>query len=182
MDITWDFAFYTEISISVVTLISAWLIGNKSVWGQRIGLAANACWWFYVIFFQRWGLAPMQIVFTIMSIRNLIKWEKEEKKIDLVKKGDEKMDKFSAIVLHGIAKDEENGEESIIVLIVDNDINKLKDFLVTLFVGGKLDSEQHLNLDYADLEFSFPPPFFGFVTTFNYKFVTIFFLGSSFYT
>lgn len=70
-------ATITELSISVITLISAWFIGNKSVWGQRLGLAANLAWWFYVIAFGRWGLAPMQLFFTVLTIRNLIKWEKE---------------------------------------------------------------------------------------------------------
>lgn len=68
----------TEISISVITLASAWLIGNKSVWGQRLGLLANLCWWFYVLAFKRYGLIPMETVFTIMTVRNLIKWEKEK--------------------------------------------------------------------------------------------------------
>lgn len=78
MDIPLDPAFYTEISISVVTLASAWLIGNKNVWGQRLAVLANMGWWFYVIAFERWGLVPMQAVFTIINIRNLVKWEKEK--------------------------------------------------------------------------------------------------------
>ncbi len=67
----------TEFLISTITLVSAWFIGNKNVWGQRLGLGANLAWWFYVIAFQRWGLAPMEVVFTAMCVRNLIKWEKE---------------------------------------------------------------------------------------------------------
>jgi len=73
-----DAATITEILISIVTLISAWFIGNKNVWGQRLGLLANLCWWFYVIAFKRYGLVPMEAFFTILSIRNLIKWEKEK--------------------------------------------------------------------------------------------------------
>lgn len=69
----------TEFLISTITLVSAWYIGDKNVWGQRLGLLANMAWWFYVIAFGRWGLAPMEVVFTIMCIRNLIKWEKEAK-------------------------------------------------------------------------------------------------------
>lgn len=69
----------TEILISIITLISAWFIGNKNVWGQRIGLLANLAWWFYVLAFKRYGLVPMEIFFTIMCIRNLIKWEKESR-------------------------------------------------------------------------------------------------------
>jgi hypothetical protein len=72
-------ATVTELLISVITLISAWYIGNKSVWGQRLGLLTNFCWWFYVVAFHRYGLVPMEIFFTIMCVRNLIKWEREAK-------------------------------------------------------------------------------------------------------
>jgi len=70
-------ATIVELSISVITLASAWFIGNKSVWGQRLGLLANLGWWFYVFAFKRWGFVPMEIFFTAMCIRNLVKWEKE---------------------------------------------------------------------------------------------------------
>lgn len=69
----------TELSISIVTLLSAWFIGNKNVWGQRLAMAANVGWWFYIIAFGRWGLVPMEIGFTFIVLRNLIKWEKEAK-------------------------------------------------------------------------------------------------------
>ncbi len=66
-----------ELLISTITIASAWLIGNKSVWGQRLGLSANICWWLYVLIYHRWGFIPTEIFFTIISIRNIIKWEKE---------------------------------------------------------------------------------------------------------
>jgi hypothetical protein len=68
----------TELIISAVTLASGWYIGNKNVWGQRLALIANVGWWFYIIAFQHWGLVPMEIGFTAIVIRNLIKWEKEK--------------------------------------------------------------------------------------------------------
>ena len=71
-------ATQVELAISVITIAAAWMIGNKSVWGQRLGLLANLSWWFYVIMFQRWGLVPMEMMFTVIQIRNLIKWEKEK--------------------------------------------------------------------------------------------------------
>lgn len=68
-----------ELLISTVTIVSAWFIGNKSVWGQRLGLLANICWWLYVVIYHRWGFIPTEIFFTIITIRNLVKWEKEAK-------------------------------------------------------------------------------------------------------
>lgn len=67
-----------ELMISVITIVSAWLIGNKSVWGQRLGLLANLCWWAYVLIYRRYGLIPMEAMFTIIMVRNVIKWEKEK--------------------------------------------------------------------------------------------------------
>ena len=34
-----------ELALSAVSLASGWYIGNKSVWGQRLALLANALWW-----------------------------------------------------------------------------------------------------------------------------------------
>jgi len=68
----------TEILISIITLIATWFTGNKSVWGPRLGLVANICWWFYVVTFRRYGLIPMEAFFTVIGIRNLIKWEREK--------------------------------------------------------------------------------------------------------
>ena len=70
-----------ELAISVITLVSAWFIGNKSVWGQRLGLLANLCWWYYVLTFKRWGMVPMEFFFTVMCIRNLLKWEKDNESL-----------------------------------------------------------------------------------------------------
>jgi hypothetical protein len=66
-----------ELLISGVTIISAWYIGNKNVWGQRLGLFCNILWWLYVFIYHRWGFMPVEIFFTIITIRNLVKWEKE---------------------------------------------------------------------------------------------------------
>ncbi len=68
----------TELIISSVTLLSGWFIGNKNVWGQRLAVLANVGWWFYIIAFKHWGLVPMEIGFTVIVIRNLVKWEKEK--------------------------------------------------------------------------------------------------------
>lgn len=69
----------TEFIISVITITSAYFIGNKSVWGQRIGMLANLSWWFYILVFKRYGFVPMEIAFSVMQVRNLIKWEKATK-------------------------------------------------------------------------------------------------------
>lgn len=67
-----------ELLISAVTILAAWFIGNKSVWGQRLSFLANIFWWIYVIAYQRYGLIPLQVMFLVIGIRNLIKWENEK--------------------------------------------------------------------------------------------------------
>jgi hypothetical protein len=66
-----------ELMISTVTIAASWFIGNKNVWGQRLGMVANLSWWAYVLIYHRYGLIPMECMFTVIQIRNLIKWEKE---------------------------------------------------------------------------------------------------------
>lgn len=67
----------TELGISAITLASGFLIGNKNVWGQRLAVLANLGWWFYILVFKHYGLAPMEVGFTIIVIRSLILWERD---------------------------------------------------------------------------------------------------------
>jgi nicotinamide riboside transporter PnuC len=65
--------------ISIISVLVLWLTGNKSVWGMRLGLANQVLWFIYVIVTKQYGLLIGVIAFTIVYIRNLIKWEKEKK-------------------------------------------------------------------------------------------------------
>jgi len=67
-----------ELLMSGVTLLSGWYIGNKNIWGQRLSLLANSMWWVYIIWAKAWGLAPMEVGFTIIVWRAWIKWEREK--------------------------------------------------------------------------------------------------------
>jgi hypothetical protein len=68
-----------ELAMSVVTLTGAWMVGNKSVWGQRMNMAAIAMWWLYIPIAEAWGLIPMQIGFSVIGTRNWLKWEREHR-------------------------------------------------------------------------------------------------------
>jgi hypothetical protein len=72
-------SFVVESIIGVLTVVATWLIGNKSVWGQRISVVNNIGWWIYIVAFQHWGLVPMEVFLTVVVVRNWIKWEKEAK-------------------------------------------------------------------------------------------------------
>ena len=69
-----------ELLMSAVTLTGAWMVGNKSVWGQRMNMAAIAMWWLYIPIAEAWGLVPMQIGFSVIGTRNWLKWERDARK------------------------------------------------------------------------------------------------------
>jgi hypothetical protein len=68
-----------ELAMSGMTLISGWYIGNKNVVGQRLAVLANLMWWVYIFWVGAWGLAPMEVGFSIIVVRSLIKWERDAK-------------------------------------------------------------------------------------------------------
>jgi hypothetical protein len=55
-----------------------WLMGNKSKWGPRLGLANQILWLIYAIQLEQWGLIPGVVLYAIVHIRNIIVWEKKK--------------------------------------------------------------------------------------------------------
>ena len=64
---------------SILTIIAFWLVGNKNKWGQVMFIFNQIAWWPLIYSTEQWGLIPLNIFMTIVSIRNSIKWFKEEK-------------------------------------------------------------------------------------------------------
>jgi len=54
-----------------------WMMGNKSKWGPRLGLANQVLWIIYAVTIKEWGLIPGVILYAIVHIRNLIQWERK---------------------------------------------------------------------------------------------------------
>ena len=61
--------------ISGTSALMLWVMGNKSVWGPRIGLMNQVLWLAYVIGTRQWGLLPGVIIYTVVHLRNLRKWK-----------------------------------------------------------------------------------------------------------
>lgn len=61
--------------LSFTSVIVLWLMGNKSKWGPRIGILNQILWIVYSISLREWGLLPGVIMYTIVHIRNLKRWE-----------------------------------------------------------------------------------------------------------
>lgn len=60
--------------LSALSLISLWLMGNKSIWGIRIGLLNQVLWIAYALMLKQYGLLIGAFAYTIIHIRNLEKW------------------------------------------------------------------------------------------------------------
>ena len=62
--------------LSAITILSLWLMGNKSIWGPRVGLLACIPWTIYSYITGDWGLFPGTIAIAIVHARNLYLWSK----------------------------------------------------------------------------------------------------------
>jgi len=61
--------------LSVTSAIMLWLMGSKSKWGPRLGLMNQVLWLVYAILLRQWGLIPGVLLYTIVHLRNLVKWQ-----------------------------------------------------------------------------------------------------------
>ena len=64
--------------LSALSLLSLWLMGNKNKLGIVVGLANQLLWVVYALMLKQYGLLIGVIAYTIIHIRNLVKWSKEK--------------------------------------------------------------------------------------------------------
>ena len=64
--------------LSALSLLSLWLMGNKNKLGIVVGLANQLLWVVYAVMLKQYGLLIGVIAYTIIHIRNLVKWSKEK--------------------------------------------------------------------------------------------------------
>lgn len=64
--------------ISAISLCSLWLVGNKNRWGWVLGIFNQALWTIYAVRLQQWGLLIGVVAYTIINVRNLLKWKDAE--------------------------------------------------------------------------------------------------------
>ena len=63
--------------LSIMSVAMLWLMGNKSRWGPILGLVNQAAWIIYEVITHQWGLMAGTLCYTVVHIRNIIKWSKE---------------------------------------------------------------------------------------------------------
>ena len=66
---------YLSWILSATSGLMLWLMGNKSKWGPRIGIINQVIWIVYCIGTKQWGLLPGVVLYTIIHIRNAVRWE-----------------------------------------------------------------------------------------------------------
>ena len=64
--------------LSIVSLISLWLIGNKNKYGFVVAILNQILWTWYAIMLKQYGLLIGVVAYTIIHVRNLIKCSKEK--------------------------------------------------------------------------------------------------------
>jgi len=62
--------------LSATSALMLWQMGNKSIWGPRLGIVNQMLWIGYVVLTAQWGLMPGVVIYTILHIRNLLKWRR----------------------------------------------------------------------------------------------------------
>ena len=65
--------------LSIISLVTLWLIGNKNKAGFILGLLNQVLWIWYALMLKQYGLLVGVIAYAAIYIRNLIKWSKDEK-------------------------------------------------------------------------------------------------------
>ena len=65
--------------LSIISLVTLWLIGNKNKAGFILGLLNQVLWVWYALMLKQYGLLVGVIAYAVIYIRNLIKWNKDEK-------------------------------------------------------------------------------------------------------
>lgn len=68
--------------LSVITIYTMFLAGDRKWYTWLVGLANQVLWLVWIIAIGGWGLLPMNIALWVVYIRNHLKWRKEAAKSD----------------------------------------------------------------------------------------------------
>ena len=63
---------------SACTIVGMWMAGNKNKMGWLVGLASQVLWLWFIIDTKCWGLMPLNGFMWWLSIRNYLKWSKDD--------------------------------------------------------------------------------------------------------
>lgn len=60
--------------LSAVTIVEAWLAGNRWRYVWLLALFNCALWTWWTFLSRQWGMMPLNLFMAIIAIRNHIKW------------------------------------------------------------------------------------------------------------
>jgi hypothetical protein len=63
-----------EAGISILTLTTVWMIGDKDKNAPVMGVLAEIAWFMWIISYEHWGLLVLNLPLVVMYIRMYYKW------------------------------------------------------------------------------------------------------------
>lgn len=63
--------------LSVATIATMWLAGDKRWEGWALGLANQVLWIVFIVAYEAWGLSLLTAFLIVVYTRNLVKWRAE---------------------------------------------------------------------------------------------------------
>lgn len=67
-----------SIVLPAMGFVATWMLGNRWKSGWLVGVAQNAAWLVYAAISEQWGFIASSVVFTVINIRNFVKWQRED--------------------------------------------------------------------------------------------------------
>jgi hypothetical protein len=68
-----------SVVLTVLALLTSWLIGNKQTLGWALAFASQGLWLTYAIVTVQWGFVASALAFAVMNWRNWRKWRREDR-------------------------------------------------------------------------------------------------------
>ena len=65
--------------LSGLSLLTLWLMGNKSKHAPLVGILSQIIWFYFVFSTNQIGFLPGVIAYTVIHVRNAVKWYRESK-------------------------------------------------------------------------------------------------------
>lgn len=66
-----------QIATFITTVVTMWLMGNKTISGPAWGLGGQVVWAAMVLTNELWGMLPLVVFMTFIHGRNFVKWYQE---------------------------------------------------------------------------------------------------------
>lgn len=63
------------LTLSVLTLLTMWLAGNRDPRAWVLGLVNQGLWLLFIVMFGAWGLLPLSLALIVVYGRNLVLWK-----------------------------------------------------------------------------------------------------------